>query len=580
MNHSFLEISAEIKALLNAIHNPIIAIDANGQVVFFNLAGEKITGISLEKVVGQDLTSIISNSKLYRILQTGQHELAQKIEIDGHTFMSNRSIIRKAGKIIGAVAVLQDISELESLTKELMHTKLISAELEAIIESSYDGIYVTDGQARTILVNKAYERITGIKIEDVVGRTMNELVDTGYFNESVTLQVLKTKRPTSLVQKIKTGKTVMVTGNPFLDEDNNIKLVITNVRDVTELNRLQKKLEDEEERRTAVEAELRQLRGTLGEQNKIVLRSKKIQDLRNTALRLSQVDSTVLIQGESGVGKEIFADIIHDNGPRHHKPFVKINCAAFPDQLLDSELFGYTAGAFTGARNKGKAGLFEAAEGGSIFLDEIGEMPLLLQSKLLRVLQEREIYRIGDSSPIKVDVRIVAATNRDLQKMVIEKKFREDLFFRLNVVNIVVPPLRDRVESILPFTYHFLDKYNRQYKFSKQIDRKVINLFMTYEWPGNVRELENLVEQLVVITPGEIITPLSLPENWGGSSVRDTMDSLDGRPLNKIMADTERTILEQAMKRHKTTRRAAAALKVNQSTIVRKLQKHGIPTPR
>ncbi len=580
MNQPFLKVSAEVKALLNSIHNPIIAIDAAGRVAFLNRACEKIIGAGLEEVLGRDLRSIISSSQLYRILQTGQHELAKKIEIDNRIFMSNRTIIRSAGKVIGAVAVLQDISELESISNELEHTKRISAELDAIIESSYDGIYVTDGQARTLRANKAYERITGIRGQDVVGRTMNELVEEGFFNESVTLKVLETKQPTSLVQKVKTGKTVMVTGNPFFDPDKNIRLVVTNVRDVSELNRLQEKLETEEERRNAVEAELRQLRGSLGEAGKIVLRSKKIQDLHQTALRLSQVESTVLIQGESGVGKEIFADIIHDNGPRCQKPFIKINCAAFPDQLLDAELFGYVPGAFTGARKKGKAGLFEAAGGGSIFLDEIGEMPLQLQAKLLRVLQAREIYRIGDSAPIKVDVRIIAASNRDLQLMVAEKKFREDLYFRLNVINIVVPPLRERPESILPFTYHFLEKYNRQYQFSKQIDRKVINLFMAHDWPGNVRELENLVEQLVVITPGEIITPENLPNNWCGRVPSASLSGYDHRPLSEILADVERNVLEQALVRHRTTRQMAAALKVNQSTVVRKLQRYNIQASR
>jgi len=573
-----LKISAEVKALLDSIHNPIIAIDTIGRVVFCNKASEKIIGLDVNKIVGHELTSLIAGSQLYRILQTGRKELAQKIVIEGHTFMSNRTIFKVQDKVIGAVAVLQDISELESLSNELEHTKRISDELEAIIESSFDGIYVTDGQARTIRVNSAYERITGIKREEVLGRTMNELVEDGFFNESVTLRVLETRTPTSLVQKIKTGKTVMVTGNPFFDDNQNIHLVVTNVRDVSELNRLQQKLETLEKQRNEAEVEVRQLRETLRERGEIVLRSKKMLELHKTALRLSQVESTVLIQGESGVGKEIFADIIHDNGPRHKMPFIKFNCAAFPDQLIDAELFGYATGAFTGASKHGKAGLFEAAIGGSIFLDEIGEMPLHLQAKLLRVLQKREIYRIGDSTPIKVDVRIIAATNRNLKDMVKEKRFREDLFFRLNVINIVVPPLRDRPESILPFTYHFLEKYNSMYRFSKQIDQKVINLFLEYDWPGNVRELENRIEQLVVITPGEIINKESLPDKWKGGTADGPLPTIGERSLTEIMAGIERSLLEQAMRLHKTTRKAAKVLKVNQSTVVRKLQRYGIET--
>jgi PAS domain S-box-containing protein len=576
MNEFLLSINPEVKALLDSIHNPIIAIDTTGRTVYCNHAFEKIVGRSTNDIVGQELTTLIADSQLYRILQTGKQELAQKLVIEGHTFMSNRTIFKVGDKVIGAVAILQDISELESLSSELEHTRQISDELEAIIESSYDGIYVTDGQARTIRVNSAYERITGIKKEEVLGRTMHELVEDGFFNESATIRVLETRLPTSLVQRIKTGKTVMVTGNPFFDKHQNIHLVVTNVRDVSELNRLQQKLETLEKQRNEAQVEAKQLRETLRGRGEIVLRSKKMQELHKTALRLSQVESTVLIQGESGVGKEIIADIIHDNGPRHKMPFIKFNCAAFPDQLVEAELFGYATGAFTGANKNGKAGLFEAAIGGSIFLDEIGELPLHLQAKLLRVLQKREIYRIGNPTPITVDVRIIAATNQDLKEMVREKKFREDLFFRLNVINLVVPPLRDRPESILPFTYHFLEKYNSLYRFSKQIDQKVITLFLEYAWPGNVRELENLIEQMVVITPGEIIDIQSLPDRWRGSTADRTLPAIGERPLNEIMSELERSLLEQAVHLHKTTRNIAKVLQINQSTVVRKLKRYDI----
>ncbi len=576
MNEFLLSVSPEVKALLDSIHNPIIAIDTTGRTVYCNHAFEKIVGRSTNDIVGQELTALIADSQLYRILQTGKQELAQKLVIEGHTFMSNRTIFKVGDKVIGAVAILQDISELESLSSELEHTRQISDELEAIIESSYDGIYVTDGQARTIRVNSAYERITGIKKEEVLGRTMHELVEDGFFNESATIRVLETRLPTSLVQRIKTGKTVMVTGNPFFDKHQNIHLVVTNVRDVSELNRLQQKLETLEKQRNEAQVEARQLRETLRGRGETVLRSKKMQELHKTALRLSQVESTVLIQGESGVGKEIIADIIHDNGPRHKMPFIKFNCAAFPDQLVEAELFGYATGAFTGANKNGKAGLFEAAIGGSIFLDEIGELPLHLQAKLLRVLQKREIYRIGDPTPITVDVRIIAATNQDLKEMVREKKFREDLFFRLNVINLLVPPLRDRPESILPFTYHFLEKYNSLYRFSKQIDQKVISLFLEYDWPGNVRELENLIEQMVVITPGEIIDIQSLPDRWKGSTADRTLPAIGERPLNEIMSELERSLLGQAVHLHKTTRNIAKVLQINQSTVVRKLKRYDI----
>ena len=481
------------------------------------------------------------------------------------------------GRVSGAVAVLQDISELEAISSELENTKLISEELNAIIESSFDGIYVTDGRARTLRANQAYERITGLKREEVIGRTMDDLVFDGFFNESVTLRVLESRRPTSLVQKIKTGKTVMVTGNPIFDKDGEIRLVVTNVRDVTELNRLQEKLAQMDTLQNEAEIELSQLREKVHGREDLVFRSKKMKELREVALRLARVESTVLIQGESGVGKEVFAELIHGAGPRRNGPFIKISCAAIPDQLLESELFGYAPGAFTGAKKEGKAGIFEAADNGSIFLDEIGELPLNLQAKLLRVLQEKEIFRLGDPNPIKVDVRIMAATNRNLESMTRENMFRKDLFFRLNVVNVIVPPLRERPEAILPFIYHFLGKYNRLYGLSKQIDRDLLNRLLDYEWPGNVRELENLVERLVVISPGEVITRESLPEKFRNEPEFDSQEKdMADRPLNELVAEVEKRALERAVRNHRTTRQAARILGIDQSTVVRKLKKYGL----
>ena len=474
------------------------------------------------------------------------------------------------------MAVLQDISELEAISSELKLTKLMSEELNAIIESSFDGIYVTDGQARTLRVNTAYERITGLTRDEVLGRTMMDLVQNGFYNESVTMRVLESGKPQSILQTIKTGKTVMVTGTPFFDKDGDILLVVTNVRDVTELNRLQQKLENMHKLQTEAKIELEQLRETVRGNVRISWRSKKMQELLQLALRLSQVNSTVLVEGESGVGKEVFAEMIHNNGPRQDNPFIKINCGAIPDQLLESELFGYASGAFTGARKQGKAGLFEVAHGGSIFLDEIGEMPPRLQVKLLRVLQEKTITRVGDTVPIKVDVRAIAATNRNLAAMVQVGQFRKDLFYRLNVVPVRIPPLRERKEDILVLAYSFLDACNKKYGFNKQIDREVLNVLMEYEWPGNVREVENVIEQMVVITQGEVLTledlPAPLKRNLTGTHVLPVED----KPLKVVLEEVERRALEFACRKHKTTRRVADALGVNQSTVVRKMNRYGI----
>jgi TyrR family helix-turn-helix protein len=297
------------------------------------------------------------------------------------------------------------------------------------------------------------------------------------------------------------------------------------------------------------------------------------------ALRLSQVESTILVEGESGVGKEVFAEMVHNSGPRKDHPFIKINCGAIPDQLLESELFGYVSGAFTGARKQGKAGLLEAANGGSLFLDEIGEMPLRLQVKLLRVLQEKNITRVGDSVPIKVNVRVMAATNRNLAAMVQAGQFRKDLFYRLNVVPVRIPPLRERKEDILVLAYRFLDSCNKRYRFSKQIDREVLNCLLEYEWPGNVRELENMVEQMVVVTQGELITLDDLPKplKRGLTCAQiSPLPAMEDKSLKEIMEEVERSALLYAYRKHKTTRRMALNLGIHQSTVVRKMNQYGI----
>ncbi|ACL02989.1 PAS modulated sigma54 specific transcriptional regulator, Fis family [Desulfatibacillum aliphaticivorans] len=571
-----LSVMRRMSIFLDSIYNPVVAIDAEGLVIFCNKSLAKVSGKSVEEILGKPIGDLFEDSQLIRIIRTGKAESTQKVRLGGKVYMTNRTPIFMGGRIVGATAVLQDISELEAISNELEHTRRISMELDAIIESSFDGIYVTDGEGRTLRVNKAYERTTGIRREDVVGHTMAELVEQGFFNESVSMRVLENRKGESLVQKVKTGKTVMVTGTPIFDDKGEISLVVTNVRDVTELYNLQNELGRMEVLRTWYENELEQLRESAGAAPSVVIRSKKMKEVHELAMRLARVDATVLVQGESGVGKEIFADLIHTNSPRKDKPFVKISCAAIPEQLLESELFGYEAGAFTGAKAKGKAGIFESADGGTIFLDEIGEMPLSLQAKLLRVLQDKKIMRVGANHSMDVDIRILAATNRDLSQMVHKGAFRNDLYFRLNVVPVVIPPLRERKEAIVNFAYHFLEKYNRKYGFAKQIAPDVLDILYDYDWPGNVRELENTVERMVVVTKGDVIEPADLPEKLRIAPKSGLAHALGGGSLKSALEGLEREILQQALETHGSTHKVAKALGVNQSTVVRKLQRYGI----
>ena len=577
LNLASLPLGRLLYDVLNSIYNPVLAVDAKGMTIFCNPAMAAVADSRVSDLVGRRAEDFVANTRLPRIILTGQTESVRKITIGRRTYISNRTPIKDGEQVVGALAVLQDISELASIADELEHTKQLTNELNAIFESSFDGIYVTDGQGRTIRVNKAYERITGLRREELLNRNMHELVEEGFYNQSVTLRVLETQRAESLMQTIRTGKTVMVTGTPIFDRPDHVFLVVTSVRDVSELYNLQGKLEREEKLRTKYESELERLRRNAQDENDVVVQSTKMREVYELALRLANVDTTVLVQGESGVGKEVFADIIHRNSQRREGPLVKISCAAIPGQLLESELFGYKAAAFTGASKQGKIGIFEAAKGGTIFLDEIGELPLGLQAKLLRVLQAKEVIRVGSSVAVPVDVRIIAATNRDLQDMVCRGQYRQDLFFRLNVVPVVIPPLRHRKDGIPKLVYYSLDRFNRRYGFSKQVDPRVLQALYDYDWPGNVRELMNIIERMVVTTQGEVIAWADMPDYLKKAASRPSNDPeiADGS-LKATLDAIEKKILTRALRIHKSTYKTAQALGVNQSTIVRKMKRLGI----
>lgn len=309
-----------------------------------------------------------------------------------------------------------------------------------------------------------------------------------------------------------------------------------------------------------------------------IVHSNCMKELTKMAIRVAKVDSTVLIQGESGVGKELIADVIHAHGIRNKGPLIKINCGAIPENLLESEFFGYEPGAFSGASRKGKIGLFELANGGILFLDEIGDMPLNLQVKLLRVLQDKEITRVGGIRPIKVDIRILTGTNRNLSDMINHRQFRQDLYYRINVVPIHVPALRERREDIPVLTNYFLEYFNKKYLYngnSKQLSPAVIDCFMRYDWPGNVRELENLIERLIVTTAQPNITVSDLPQ-WLNKSHTNYAGDSESISLRCAVEDTERKLLQYAFSRYKSTYEVARVLEINQSTVVRKAAKYGI----
>lgn len=575
---SFKDKSSELDTIINSTHNLIVAVDQEGLITVFNRAAERVLGVKAEEAQGKKVVDLFPTSGLLDVAQTGNVEPLQKLMLNNRNFMSNRTPIYKKDKLVGAVAVLQDISEIENISRELEYFKELNRELDAIIDSSFDGLYIADGNGLTLRANKAFERITGVNLDQFLGKNVVDIEKEGIVSESVSALAIKQRKSVTIIQEMNNGKITLVTGNPIYDEEGNVFRVVCNVRDITELNLLKQKLEEVKGLSQHYENQLRTLRLQYTGSSKVICSSKLMKDFLGTVIRLSQFDSTILITGESGTGKELIAETIHNNSNRKDGSYIKVNCGAIPENLLESELFGYEYGAFTGAKKEGKLGYFQLANGGTIFLDEIGDLSFNLQVKLLRVLQNREITRVGGNKSIPIDVRIVTGTNRNLLELVEKKLFREDLYYRLNVVPIHVPPLRERKEDIPALVSHFVHLFNRKHKLNKSFAPEVVKLFINYNWPGNVRELENLIERMMVVSTREALTQDDLPANLEEAMLDHRCEIMVSGivPLQEAVANVEKQILEKAYAQYRTTRQMAKELKVNASTVVRKAAKYGI----
>ncbi len=568
---------SQLRSLYDMAYNGVVIIDEQGSIQVYNQAARKLLGISTNDLAGHPIKEI--NPKAWQdmkeIIRTGVPQIAKKINLGRSTLIANRTPIFLEGKVVGVMSIFQDISEYEKVSTDLESFKRLNEELDAIIESSYDGLYITDGKAKTLRVNQAYERITGLKKEELTGKKTSELVSEGIFDPSVTLEVIRERRPQTIMQEIKGGKVVIVTGNPIFDSQNRITRVVTNVRDLTELNQLKNELVESKQLTRRYQDELieQQVLNQAGQQ--LLIKSESMRLVMQKAIKMARVDSAALLTGESGVGKDVLARFIHKNSLRKGKSFIKINCGAIPETLLESELFGYEKGAFTGARTEGKAGLFEIGQGGTVFLDEIADLPLYLQVKILAVLEDKEITRLGGTKPKHIDFRIIAATNRDLLSLVQRGDFRKDLYFRLSTLPLDLPPLRERRDDIIPLINHFLKKFTRPDQAKKALTPRAYELLGQYSFPGNVRELMNIVERLVVMSDKKTLGPEDLPAiiQEGRPPNRDR-EAPGG--LKEMVSEFEKGLIEEALKRHKTISQVALAFGVNPSTISRKVRQHGL----
>lgn len=460
------------------------------------------------------------------------------------------------------------------------HKDRIRSLCHDILNLMEDGIFISDKEGTTLYINKAYEKLTGLSGKEVCGKAVSELQSQGVFDVFLNPKIVKTKAPASLVQKLgQKNNIVHLQGFPVFDDEGEVCLVVTFVRDVTVMTSLRETIA---EQRKTIERYHGRITDILGTQPSTegIFASPVMKELVKMLMDIAQTDATVLLLGETGVGKDVLARMIHQRSKRDGEMFMKVDCSSIAETLIESEFFGYVKGAFSGANTQGRAGYFEMASGGTIFLDEIGELPLPMQSKLLRVLQDQEIIRLGSSRIIPVDVRIIAATNRDLKTEIKEGKFRQDLFYRLNVAKAVVPPLRERLEDIPLLAKHFLDLHCTKYKKSMSFSDEMLGAFTRYSWPGNIRELYNLVLQLVVTKPeGKLTTRdlpshITTPEENHTADLNSLLSHVDiKKPLNEIIAEIEEHIISRGIEEHGSIHNAAKVFQVNRSTLFRKLNR-------
>lgn len=429
-------------------------------------------------------------------------------------------------------------------------------------------LLIADGNGRVMIVSPSFEEYYGLPKEEAIGKTVYELEASGYFKPSIVAHVLERREKVTAPQKIHGGRQILVTATPIFNDEGAIKLVVSYSRDITEMVHLQKQMEK-------YTAELEALRkGNVTDQG-VVVNSVQMEQIMNVINRIADFDANVLILGPSGTGKSMLAKVIHNKSSRAEGPFVDINCAAIPENLLESELFGYEKGSFTGANATGKMGLIELADKGTLLLDEISEMPLTIQAKLLKAIQDKVITRVGGVEEVKVDFRLIAASNRPLDQYSDEGRFRKDLYYRLNVVNIKIPPLTKRKSDIIPLIDFFTEKFNKQYKLNKSFSPHAMEAMLEYSWPGNVRELSNAIERTMVTSSGDVVKKDELPEEISSKKRYGDKYTLENiKDLNEAAENFERELILQAYEKYGTTVGVAKHLNISQSTAYRKINKY------
>lgn len=554
--------------LMDALPCELVVIDKAGKILKANREYCEAKGVSPDKICGVDVRKFSNSQQLVNALDYPTETKLIFRENDDLVILSN---IFSGRGIKGALEMRFHNYGAGSAGYMELNYSSIAEDIHKLFETNWDVIYASDGDGITLEVSSAANSIWGVDAKFLVGKSVYDLEREKIYYPSITRMVLESKRRVQAIQTTATGKKLLVMGTPIQNEAGKIIRVINTSRIIPNENDLSKELEETRLLLDGYKRELA-LNRLDKEDGAFIAASPEMQKVFERAMKVSETDVAVLITGESGVGKEVLANLIATKSRRADKPYIKINCSAIPPTLFESELFGYERGAFTGAERNGKLGLFELANHGTLFLDEISEIPINMQAKFLRVLQEKEFMRVGGTKTKTLDVRIIAATNKDLLQEIERGNFRKDLYYRLNVVQIYVPPLRERRDDILPLSLAFLGKYNRKYNLDCKFSPEIMDAFFRYSWDGNVRELQHAVERMVVLSPQSLIEVESLPEVIAKER-GEVIHVSEIIPLKDAQRILEEKLLAMARKKYKTTTAIAEVLGVNQSTISRKLSK-------
>jgi len=560
--------SCNLNAILDTSSNCIISIDSKRAITFLNESAAKLLQVEKEAALGKNIEMYIPHSRLPEIVRTGKAEIGYRFKFRGKTFITNRNPVCNKGKVEGAIAVFQDITELQDIMEELTNVKEYQNILETVVDNDYDCIVVVDANGIVTMFNKAYEEFLKIPREKAVGKHVTEVIE----NTRMHIVIKTGKAEIGDIQKIH-GHDMVAMRFP-IKKDGKIWGAVGKVmfKDVKELKALVEKVSNLQTELEYYKDVVKKIQGSHYTFDNIIGSSPEMQEIKAMAQRVARNNSTVLIRGESGTGKELFAHAIHNVSYRKYGPFIKVNCSAIPETLLESELFGYEEGAFTGAKKGGKLGKFEMADKGTIFLDEIGDTPLNMQVKLLRVLQEREIERVGGTKSIPIDVRVIAATNRSLEELIKAEKFRMDLYYRLNVVELKIPPLRYRKEDISELIDSLLEK--QAFRMGCRvpgIDPEALNVMLSYHWPGNIRELENVLERCLNFVEKGVIKAKHLPYHIRRHELRGNGQII---PLKDLIEETEREAINKALEICGGNKlNAAQMLGISRAGIYQKIEK-------